>query len=357
MNPQLRKYTYSLLRYVLGAVFLFSGAVKSFDTVGTAIYVEKYFAAFGFGSFDMLATPVAVLLGAAELTLGLLLLFNILTVVTSTIAVVLLTVFTVITLLNATVLPIGDCGCFGDALYLSPMATLLKNIVMLPMALWLYRRCSWSRVPRAVQWVMATAVFALSLLLNIYVLRHLPIIDFMPYGEGVNLREEYMTERERMANSTHNELRFVDKYSGEEYRFSADDAECWLRDDLQFVDAVTVQGGADELRFGDFAIYDSEGRDVAQELLMYDGCQIWLVISVASFGDKIKNAIDALYEKYDNCRVVVLTSAEYSDIKDVIESEWYHVDAMTLRSMIRADVGVLILDNGRIESKYNICDM
>ena len=212
-------------------------------------------------------------------------------------------------------------------------------------------------MPRVLQWLMAAVIFSLSILLNIYVLRHLPIIDFMPYGEGVNLREEITTERERMANATHSELRFVDKYSGEEYRFSADDAECWLRDDLQFVDAVTVQGGADELHFGDFAIYDGEGRDVAQELLMYDGCQIWLVISVASFGDKTKNAIDALYEKYDNCRVVVLTSAEYSDIKDVIESEWYYVDAMTLRSMIRADVGVLILDNGRIESKYNICDM
>lgn len=357
MNAKYRKYTILLLRYTLGAVFLFSGAVKSFDTVGTAIYVEKYFAAFGFGSFDMLATPVAVLLGAVELTLGLLLLFNILTVVTSTIAVVLLTVFTVITLLNATVLPIGDCGCFGDALYLSPMATLLKNIVMLPMALLLCQRGGRSGMPRVLQWLMAAVIFSLSILLNIYVLRHLPIIDFMPYGEGVNLREEIITERERVANATHSELRFVDKYSGEEYRFSADDAECWLRDDLQFVDAVTVQDGADELRFGDFAIYDSEGRDVAQELLMYDGCQIWLVISVASFGDKTKNAIDALYEKYDNCRVVVLTSAEYSDIKDVIESEWYYVDAMTLRSMIRADVGVLILDNGRIESKYNICDM
>lgn len=357
MNAKYRKYTTLLLRYTLGAVFLFSGAVKSFDTVGTAIYVEKYFAAFGFGSFDMLATPVAVLLGAVELTLGLLLLFNILTVVASTIAVVLLTVFTVITLLNATVLPIGDCGCFGDALYLSPMATLLKNIVMLPMALLLCQRGGRSGMSRVLQWLMATVIFSLSILLNIYVLRHLPIIDFMPYGEGVNLREEIIAERERVANATHTKLRFVDKYSGKEYRFAADDAECWLRDDLQFVDAVTVQDGADELHFGDFAIYDSEGRDVAQELLMYDGCQIWLVISVASLGDKTKNAIDALYEKYDNCRVVVLTSAEYSDIKDVIESEWYYVDAMTLRSMIRADVGVLILDNGRIESKYNICDM
>ena len=70
MRREVGRYVDVVLRLLLGALFLFSGAVKSVDTVGTSLYVEKYLDAFGLGVLDEAAWLVAVLLGAAEIGFG-----------------------------------------------------------------------------------------------------------------------------------------------------------------------------------------------------------------------------------------------------------------------------------------------
>lgn len=45
-------------------------------------------------------------------------------------------------LLSATFIPVEDCGCFGEAIKLSPWETFFKNLALLPMAavVWAYYR-------------------------------------------------------------------------------------------------------------------------------------------------------------------------------------------------------------------------
>ena len=62
-----------LLRWLLGSVFIFSGAVKCVDPVGTAIYVDKYLATYSLSAFAVVSDVIAVALIVVEFAVGLLL--------------------------------------------------------------------------------------------------------------------------------------------------------------------------------------------------------------------------------------------------------------------------------------------
>lgn len=356
MRREVGRYVDVVLRLLLGALFLFSGAVKSVDTVGTSLYVEKYLDAFGLGVLDEAAWLVAVLLGAAEISLGVLLIINVLRRYVSFFALLFITVFTVVTLLNLTILPIGDCGCFGDALYLSPWATFLKNLILLPIAfvVWLMGRRV--RGTRAAEWCVAIATLGLAIALNLYVLRHLPLIDFMPYAEGTNLGVRVAEERRRIADMSHTELRFRNRLTGEELRFPADDVACWADADLEYVDAVTVVPDDASMLYADFALYDAAGRDVAEEVLGRGGRQVWLCVSDYEVLRANMKSVERLLRDADG-ELLVLCAANCSAVESLLAKECYRADAMLLRSIIRADVGVVVLNYGVVVRKINIGDV
>ena len=66
-----------LLRGLLGAVFIFSGAVKCVDPVGTAIYVDKYLATYSLSSIAVASEVIAVVLIVVEFAIGLLLVLGV----------------------------------------------------------------------------------------------------------------------------------------------------------------------------------------------------------------------------------------------------------------------------------------
>jgi len=76
------------------------------------------------------------------LMMGCMLLFKVRIRLISIFALISMFFFTVLTFLSATVLPVEDCGCFGEALKLSPWQTFFKNLILLPLAVvvwWRYR--------------------------------------------------------------------------------------------------------------------------------------------------------------------------------------------------------------------------
>ena len=188
MNPRAKHIGLIALRWLLGGVFIFSGLVKCVAPVGTSVFVEKYLATYSLEALLPLSLGIAVALAVVEVAMGILLVIGVLRRYVSLAATLFLLLFTIITLLSATVLPIGDCGCFGDAVKLTPWQTFLKNIVLLPMAIVVWRNSEveqprWRRVA-----IVMIVVVALPLAINLYSLRYLPVADFMPYKLGVDLR-------------------------------------------------------------------------------------------------------------------------------------------------------------------------
>jgi hypothetical protein len=55
--------------------------------------------------------------------------------------------------------------------------------------------------------------------------------------------------------------------------------------------------------------------------------------------------------------VVVVTTSNAPYVAKRLNSDAYTIDAMTLRSMMRADVGVVVLNDGVIEFKADVRDI
>lgn len=342
----------TLLRWVLGAVFIFSGVVKCVDPVGTAIYVEKYLATYSLSELAVASEPIAIALMVVEFAVGLLLILGVCRRGIAFLSSAMLLIFTIITLLSATVLPIGECGCFGDAVKLTPWETFFKNMVLLPISIYIWHTSDRGRRFTIVDFVSVAIALVLPLSVSLYTLSTMPLVDFLPYKVGVNLRERVDNERRVIEKSTRTVLRFRDLDTGAIEEFDATATECWAKESLEFVESANTVDSTVELEYSDFVLYNSDGEDVTKEILNRDGRIALLCINDAAAIDKsAKRAIEYLYSLYPASAVYVVSAMK---IESGLPSAHLLVDAMTLRSIIRADVGIVVLCDGVVEYKDNI---
>ena len=340
-------------RLTLGGVFSFSGIVKCVDPVGTAVFVEKYLATFSLDVLLPLALPLAVVLSVAEFTLGGLLLDGRPHRITAIATLAIMSLFTIVTMLNATILPIGDCGCFGDAVRLTPVQTLLKNIVLLPLSALMIVGARRSRF----DYLQTVIGVVISLGVCLYALRYQPIIDFMPYDRDTNLREEVAKQRAELDSSTANILVFRDKTISEQVEFAASNIECWSDPNLEYIDSRSVVVSEESYPLAELMVTNLAGDDITLELLNRPGRVAWITIYDAKALERNFDAVKHLLGsgKYDD--YVVATSLDTQVLTERLGIECYMVDAMTLRTINRSKVGVMVLDNGVVTDKCNIRDI
>lgn len=341
-----------LLRWLLGGVFIFSGAVKCVDPVGTAIYVDKYLATYSLSAFAVVSDVIAVALIVVEFAVGLLLVLGVWRRGVALLSSAMLLIFFVVTLLGATVLPIGDCGCFGDAVKLTPWQTFIKNLVLLPISIYLWRNSEREQHFTMFDFAAAASAIVLPLGVSLYALHTMPLVDFLPYKVGIDLRKEVGWERELIEKSGRSVLRFRDITTDAVVEYDAMATECWSNENLEFVESATVVEGVEDMEYSDFVLYDDSGEDVTLEVLNTKGRVALLCINDPNGIDtSAKSAIEHLYTLYPASAVYVVAA---SKVEQELPSKHLYVDAMTLRSIIRADVGIVVLRDGVVEYKMNI---
>ena len=356
MGPRAKHIGLIALRWLLGGVFVFSGLVKCVDPVGTSVFVDKYLATYSLEALLPCSLYIAIALAVVEVVMGILLIIGVLKRCVSLSATIFLLLFTIITLLSATVLPIGDCGCFGDAVKLTPWQTFLKNLVLLPMAIAVWRNSEveqprWRRVA-----IIMIVVVALPLAINLYSLRYLPLVDFMPYKLGADLRGEVQAERD--SESVRSILMFENVTTGEVVEFLAENTSCWVDPNLEYKDARTETISSEAGEFADFRLYNRDGEDVTLDMLNKPGRVAWLCVNDSDVltGLRLMYA-ERLLEAYPPQAVVVVTTSNTAYVSKLLKSDVYTMDAMTLRSVMRADVGVVVINDGVIEFKADIRDI
>jgi uncharacterized membrane protein YphA (DoxX/SURF4 family) len=351
-------------RVVLGLTFVFSGFVKTIDPWGTALKITEYLNVYGFETLNNYRFGFAIWFCAAELMMGLMLTFKIKTRLISIFAMLIMTFFLVLTFLSATVIPVEDCGCFGDALKMSPWASFGKNVVLwlLALVVWLDARKRLSFFPVALREWICTALFAgIAGGLGAYCYRHLPLIDFLPYKIGVDLRaavegNEGGDEGARMV--------FRDLRDGSLREFDVADTTWYDSSRWEFVEQVEHGAFEAEMSLREFAVFNSEG-DATAEIVSSPGrvymlCAVKLDLIKPRYVARFEKAVRRAYQ--EGAKVVLLTATPLADGQTATFGaappvEVYNVDATTMITMLRASVGMVVLRDGVIEDKKNCRDI
>ena len=136
------------------------------------------------------ATGIAIILCVLEIVLGALLLFGfwIRQVTKGLLAIIIF--FTFLTFVSAAFKVVTSCGCFGDAIPLTPWQSFAKDLVLLVMIVYLFihrGKIQPFTTKPGVQSGLFAAVFAASLFFGTFTYNYLPVIDFLPYKVGSSI--------------------------------------------------------------------------------------------------------------------------------------------------------------------------
>lgn len=348
-------------RTVVGLTFILSGFVKAIDPLGTQYKIQDYLAAIppSLSLPDMLTLLMSVSLSMVEFTLGAFMLTAISRRLTARLTLLFMMVMTAVTVWIYIADPVKDCGCFGDALTLTNLETLLKNIVLLALAaLVAWRPTHIGRLmSRSNQMLLGQMLMVTPVALSFWCLYDLPLIDFRPYHIGADIKAGM--EIPEGAEQPVFDTTFIMEKDGERREFTLDNYpdSTWT-----FVDSKTVtvkEGYVPPIH--DFSITAADGEDITDMVLGREGYTFLLIspdldkADDQNFGD-----IDQIYEFCQDNSIpfyCLTASTEKS------QQHWQNItgaeypfcmtDATTLKTMIRSNPGLMLLEKGVVRGKWS----
>lgn len=306
-------------RLIVSFTFIFSGFVKLVDPLGSSYKFQEYFGSDVLNLEFLIpyALPFSILLIVAELLLGLMLLLGYLPKFTVWGLLVMILVFLFLTWYSAFYNKVIDCGCFGDAVKLTPWETFYKNVVLFTFILVLLFETKYIRPLISLSFAKWASFlfFVVFLYITYHVLVHLPIIDFRPYAIGKNIPEGMK------------------------------------------------QTGPDLPPIHDFYLENMEGDNLTDDVLAADKAMLIVTYNIDKSDrqgfSKIKEITDKAGKK--GYKVYLLTASleeDFLDIKDEFDLnfEMLFCDETTLKTIIRANPGIVILQKGTVTGKWNWID-
>ena len=355
----------SIARTLLALTFLFSGFVKAVDPLGTVYKIEDYLKAFGglFTDLLPLAGVAAVCLILAEWLLGVCMLFNVRTNWTSWLSLAFYLVMTPLTLWIALTNPVSDCGCFGDALVLTNWQTFWKNVVYLVLVLILLI-CHKAIPALWSAWMeIVIALLGLGAVSGImgYSYTHLPPMDFRPYKIGNHIPTLMEIPEDAEPDQYETTLIYADE-EGNEQAFTL---ENYPKNDpaWTFVDQQSklIKKGY-EAPIHDFEILTMDFEDITYDILESEEPVTLVILYDLKKTDRTQ--LDKLMHIiHERSKVYFLTGSGEDEIialaeelgwdEETMMSTFCYTDPVTLKTIVRANPGLITVQNGMIIEKQN----
>lgn len=366
MNKQTKQAAFRLLRILLGALFVFSGFVKCIDPTGGAIKIEDYFLAWGWTDSPWwLCLSLSIVQNVVEFTAGFMLICGVYLNVASFITLAFMVFFTPLTLYIALANPVSDCGCFGDAFKVTNWQTFGKNVVFLAVAIavFLWRKVDGEGGKKWRQAAMTAMGLLVAGLVSIKGLTDEPLMDFRPYAVGTDIKASMSIPDD--APMTEYKTTFILEKDGVRKEFDENDYpyedSTWV-----FIDSkseVLNEGYVPPI--SDFSFMTPEGEDVSENLLE-SSSPVFIAIAPklekANQAQMVKLGHQFELAQKNGFDFFLATASPATDFFAAdslagIALNYLLADETMLKTIVRSNPGLIVLQNGIIVAKYNFDHM
>jgi uncharacterized membrane protein YphA (DoxX/SURF4 family) len=366
------KIVVNFVRILTGLLFIFSGLVKAIDPLGLAYKMQEFFeawAANGFmksmmGSLENYALPFSIIMITLEVGVGIALLLGWQKKITSWVLLLLMLFFTFLTNYVLFSGKIRACGCFGDCIPLTPIQTFTKDIILLAFSflLLLQRKYIFPIAKPLIDSLVLVISIAATLILQWYVLNHLPLKDCLPYKAGNNILEL----RKMPADAIPDKYDYVFVYEKDgvkkDFPVSALPDSTWKFSERK---QKLISAGKNNVPLiNDFSLTAEDGTDSTESILTVNADYYLLFIkelpsNSSSWMADLKNVYFLVGET--NKKIYVIT-AQRDAITDLFAknnlpvNNIYTCDATAIKTAARTNPDLYLMHGPVVQKKWSWAD-
>ena len=352
------KFLVNFSRLFVGLLFIFSGLIKINDPVGFSFKLEEYFGPTVFNIDFLLpyVLPLAIFIVVVEVLLGVFLLIGLKKEFTIYSLFVMIIFFTFLTWYSAYFNKVTDCGCFGDAIKLTPWESFTKDIILLVFIIILMMGLKYIKplFTNKLLYTIPVISLVICILIVNQVLSHLPLIDFRPYKIGNNIIENMITpEDSKKAIFRYDWLFNVE---GEKKIISTSGNFPSIEGDFISVETELLEEGY-EPPIHDFSM-ELDDIDYTDDLMQEENLLIFVFYNISkmeleAIGDLKESLIIAMDNNY---KIIGLTASGNEDVnnfksKFLVDLDFYFCDETALKTIVRSNPAALKLHKGTIIQK------
>ena len=357
------KFITQVFRIFVGVLFIISGLIKLNDPIGFSFKLEEYFGptVLDLPVFIPYALVIAIFVVIYEVLLGVFLLLGFKTKFTLWSLLLMILFFTFLTFYSAYFNKVTDCGCFGDALKLTPWQSFGKDIILLGLILFIFFKEKFITPLFNSNILKFSALFSLMFCMwfAYYVLNHLPFIDFRPFKIGNNIEEKMILPLDAPKDIIDYNWEF--EINGKKEIITTRGS--YPKSTGQFINVTTevVQKGY-EPPIHDFSI-ELNGNDYTKQFFKEPKLVVFILYSIdKTEGSGIEYLVNAKREAIKKgYKVIGLSASSEKEINQIKEAydfdlDFYFCDETALKTIIRSNPGVLVLNEGTIAEKAHWLD-
>jgi hypothetical protein len=253
-----------------------------------------------------------------------------------------------------------ECGCFGDAIPMTPWMSFGKNMVLLFLIIILFLGSK--HIKPTFSGMGENSLVGLftiaSIAFSLYCYNYLPIIDFRPYKPGTDIKKSmvgipdvlkyYYTLKNKKTGATQEFAQFPPNY----------------QDTWDYVSNRTevIKKGIDP-KIKDFTITSPSGNDVTDSVLSNPDYNFLLVSSSLSEANVNAEVIKKINDLAADCikhniKFICLTSSGDDETQKYTQQNhppylFYSTDNTVLRTMIRSNPGLILIKAGTVIADWH----
>jgi uncharacterized membrane protein YphA (DoxX/SURF4 family) len=361
------KTTVQISRFFVSFLFIISGIIKANDPLGFSYKLKEYFEVFEMPFFVGIALPLAMVVCIFEIIVGVLLLIGSYVKLNTWLLLFMIMFFTWLTGYSALYNKVTDCGCFGDAIKLTPWQSFTKDLILLAFILVVFigqKNIKPVFKSKAISSLFIfTSLFA-STAFAVLAYMLLPFKDFLPYKVGNDIEKIMAVPKGQLKDDVYEtRLRYRNLKTNEVKDFTMSnypwqDTLNWKWDTTI---SVLVKPGYKSPIHG-FKIYDSQKAELTDLFFMKDDYQLVIVqnelTKTLRFAQPALNKLAEDWMTKAGKRIWAFTStppeeAEAYRHEVAAPYEYFNMDGIELKTMIRSNPGVILFKKGVVIKKWS----